>query len=165
MNCPHLKPGKDYEPQGRHPVVLLRNICTHIGRDPGAFFEFYSGPHLLGYTEYTRLTICKGYACDGYSPGFWLGRKYIGLTPTPKAGIFPAIGHDFTRQMAWLDYCPWNRKDTDVWFYNWLVAGGTNPHIAGTYYRAVAGLTGSAFIAMTKKRDPRLRVVVTPYDS
>ena len=163
MICPRLIDGEDYKAEGRWPVVTRRVISAPLGFDLGAVYEFYSGPHLLGRHERGKLTICKRYACDGYSPVLRLFGKFLRLTPTPSAGMFPAIGHDFTRQMLAATGCPWDREDTDEFFYNWLVAGGTSPSLAGTYYGAVAGPVGSAFIALTRKTDPNLWIQKIAY--
>lgn len=167
MNCPRLTPGNCYQPAGYWPVVLQRQVAA-VHHDLGASYEFYSGETLLARHEGGTTLLHAGYACDGYSPVIRLrwrgGCRFLRLTPTPRrAGMFPAIWHDFTRQFQDVEGCPWTREQTDHWFYDALLAGGENRHLAGTYYGAVAGLMGDAFIRLTRQPDPKLRIVQTPY--
>lgn len=159
MNCPQLTHGIDYSPQGSWPVVLKRNVAA-VHHDLGYIYEFYSGDTLLARHDFGTTMLQAGFACDGYSPVIRLPfGKFLRLTPTPKAGMFPAIWHDFTRQFLDVPGCPWTRIQSDYWFYDALVAGGCNPHLAGTYYGAVAGVAGDAFIALTRRPDPKLRII------
>jgi len=167
MNCPLLVPGLDFSAVGRWPVVTRRNIAAVIGYDLGARYRFYSGDRLLAHHDGGTVILRTGYACDGYSPvipyrvmGRW---HFVRLTPTPAAGMFPAILHDFARQFCDIPKCPWDRLDTDAWFYDSLVAGGCNKHLAGTYYGAVAGVAGDIFIAMSRRPDPQLWIEKIPY--
>lgn len=171
--CPILVCGEDFETVGRWPVVVMVDILAS-SPDLGARFEFYSGDQLLSVHDRGTHLIKAAYACDGYSPTFWLFGRLIRLTPTPGAGMFPAIKHDNDRQMlgamialkaaGLIDWdLPFTRANTDEWFYNSLTDGGVNRHVAGTYYGTVAGPVGSAFIRMTRKQDPNLRVVRIPY--
>lgn len=164
--CPLLKRGVDFEAQGRWPCVMLHPVSGMMGHDLGAIFEFYSGERLLARHDKGRLTLMKGYACDSFSPVIRLPfGKFWHLTPWPVSGPWPAFGHDLTRQFLIVDGCPYKREDTDNWFYNWLTAGGVSPRKAGGYYVAVAGPAGDAFIRMTRKPDPNLRIVRTEYTS
>jgi hypothetical protein len=168
MNCPLLQSPADYAAEGRWPVVTQRDIAAVLDYDLGAIYQFYSGEQLLARHHSGTVMLFKGYACDGYSPviriPWWGGWKFLRLTPTPKGGMFPAIWHDFIRQFCDVDGCPWNRVQTDWWFYDALVAGGTHPDVAGTFYGAVAGPAGDAFIRMTRKTDPKLRIERVRYD-
>lgn len=162
--CPLLKRGEDYAAKGRWPCVMLRPVSGMMGRDLGAIYEFCSDDQLLARHDRGKLSILKGYASDGYSPVIRLPfGKFLRLTPTPKAGMWPALGHDLTRQFVDVEGCPWARLDTDTFFYNWLVVGGTSPDMAGTYYGAVAGPVGDAFIKLTRKPDPHLWIKIIPY--
>lgn len=167
MNCPKLTT-RDYKAVGYWPVVLQRKVAA-VHEDLGAIYRFYSGHQLLGHHEGGTTMLQKGFACDGYSPVIRIpwgkGRyRFIKLTHTPKsAGLFPAVWHDFTRQFSYVDGCPWARDQTDWWFYDSLVKGGVNPHIAGTYYGAVAGLAGDVFIRMSRKPDPLLWIEKIQY--
>ena len=154
--CPLLQRGVDFDSQGRWPVVLHHPCSGNMGRDFGAIFHLYSGPQLLARHANGRLVLMKHYASDGYSPVIRVFGKFVYLTPWPKCGVWPALGHDVMRQFVGVEGCPWDRIDTDLCFYNWLTAGGVHPDVAGTYYGAVAGVVGDIFINLTRKPDPDL---------
>lgn len=120
---------------------------------------FRSGDQILGELfEDGWLEIRAGYACDGYSPTFRLFGKWIRLTPTPsRAGMFPAVLHDFTRQFCETPGSAWTRENSDIWFYDALIAGGESKKIAGTYYAAVSRTIGDFYYSL-RKHDPKLSI-------
>lgn len=84
---------------------------------------------------------------------------WLRLTPTPKCGFGPAILHDIARQFSRVSGCPWDRQQTDDWFFNCLIAGGVPERRAGLYHHAVAGTLGDIYIALTRKTDPNLNIL------
>jgi len=157
MNCPEIRIGCGAIETNQWPLVLISNFEFELDRDFGGVYEFYSGSKLLGIITGSKLEILRGYAGDGYSPVISLFDCWIRLTPTPKCGFAPAVIHDFTRQFLNTPGCPWDRKQTDDWFYNCLRRGG-EPR-TGIFHRAVAGPLGTAYIWATRKVDPQLRIV------
>jgi hypothetical protein len=163
MNRIKLTAGKDYEVTETWPMVLSRPVRFEIG-DLGANYDFLSGNQLLGFADRKGLVICDGYALDGYSPVIKLFGAWREITPVPRhAGHGFDVLHDFTRQFLKVEGCPWNRTQTDDWFFDGLVLGGESERIAGVYHHVVAGPVGSAYILFTRKTDPALRIVRTPY--
>jgi hypothetical protein len=152
-----LTHGTHYQITERWPVVIRVPLATGlpIASPP---LDFLSGNQLLGTLDADRLTIMPGYACDGYSPVFRLCGRWVRLTPVPPAGLWPAVLHDFLRQFQAVPGCPWNRKNTDDWFYDALTAGGTWHRQAGLYHAAVAGPAGTAWIKLTRKTDLHLAI-------
>jgi hypothetical protein len=139
------------------PLVLTRLLALDIDRDFGGVWHCYSGERLLGILNHQKIIILPAYAGDGYSPVIRFLGRWIRLTPTPACGYAPAIGHDFTRQFYHVTGCPWTRRDSDNWFYNWLRRGG-EPRV-GIFHRAVAGPLGTAYIWATRKKDPQLKII------
>lgn len=155
----YLFPGTHYEVTARWPVRLLAAVPEkHLPIHAGPL-EFRSGSQPLGRWDGRELTILPGYACDGYSPVIRVCGRWLRLTPTPRAGLWPAVLHDFLRQFLATPGCPWSREDSDEWFYNALTSGGLTNHLAGTYYGAVAGPFGSAFMRLTRRPDPALNII------
>lgn len=157
MQCPHLRLGSGVHENAEYACVLTRAVVTYIpikGRE----MLFYAGEQLLAkLSREGRLEILAWYACDGYSPTIRFFGGWLRITPIPrKAGYFPAIFHDFTRQFLDTEGCPWHRDQSDAWFYDALVAGGESPHIAGTYYGAVSRTLGNIWTRLTHKLDPTL---------
>lgn len=163
MNCPLLIRDTHFEVTPRWPLRLIRDVVSEQDRDLGATYEFFSGDQLLATWHRRQLVHHKGFACDGYSPVITVFGRHIRLTPTPRCGFFPSVDHDLKRQILVADGCPWTREETDLDFYNSLVAGGTHPHVAGTYYGTVGGSFGTLYIRATRKPDPSLRIIRTPY--
>jgi hypothetical protein len=157
---PPLIEGIDWIETPRYSVVLRRQQTYQIPLY-GHNLDFYAGDLRLGWlNEFGILCILPGYACDGYSPCIKILGKWIRLTPTPKAGMFPAVLHDFTRQFCDTAGCPWNREQTDTWFYNAMVHGGSNKHIAGIYYGAVSRTIGNIYHHF-RKHDPTLEIIMS----
>lgn len=161
MNCPKILIGDGAACTDEWPVLFTRHAKFHVELYIAGRFEFYSGEKLLATLENGELEIMTGYSCDGYSPVVWLPivRKWLRLTPTPKCGFAPAALHDFTRQFFPVVGCPWTRIQTDNWFFNCLLAGKVHPALSGIYHQAVAGVVGTAYIRLTRKSDPKLRIV------
>lgn len=140
-------------------VVLTQDVSVSMPLY-GVSQYFYCGEQLLGKLSAGGvLTICKGYACDGYSPTLRIMGRWVKFTPTPRAGLFPAVLHDFTRQFLPVSGCLWTIKDTDTWFYNALVEGGVSKHVAGCYYSAVSGAIGTIWARLTRGHDPSVQIV------
>jgi hypothetical protein len=157
MNCPEIRIGCGAIETDQWPLVLTKAQIFETDRDFGGTYHFYSGDKLLAIHKLSLLVILGGYASDGYSPVKRLFGKWIRFVRTPKCGFGPAVIHDLTRQFLNTPGCPWDRKQTDDWFYNCLRRGG-EPH-TGIFHRAVAGSLGTAYIWMTRKTDPQLRIV------
>jgi hypothetical protein len=157
---PHLTIGAGVHETSRYACVLTEDVGRYTSIS-GKSLRFYAGDQLIArlYPD-GYLVMMAGYACDGYSPTVrWFG-KWRRLTPVPKkAGYFPAIRHDLTRQFVPVQGCPWNRQDSDHWFYDDLVAGGESKSIAGAYYSAVSRTLGNAWSKLTYKPDLTLRIV------
>lgn len=161
MICERLVEGTDYAERGGWPVMLGRDVEIELPAEMGCGFlwDFVSGKHWLGKLRNGRLTIHAGYACDGYSPVVRLCGRFVRLTPTPAAGMLPAIWHDLARQFHAVPGCPWTRHQADEWFRDLLLAGGCGPVVAAAYFRAVAGTTGKIYEALTRRHDGALKVV------
>lgn len=147
----------------KYPVILTTDVTDCVGAMLAWWsgtYHFYDGEQLIGVFKNGRITVKSGYACDGYSPSKMLCGLHLRLTPTPKAGLWPAVKHDFMRQFLEVKHCPWTRQDTDVAFYNALVDGGSGA-IAGLYHSVVSGAIGTAYIAATRKKNPKLRIIHT----
>lgn len=158
FTCPQFRIGFGVRETERWACLLTREAVTHIpvtGRE----LVFRSGEQVLGrLSAEGRLEISQWYACDGYSPTIPMFGRWLRITPTPKkAGLFPAIFHDFTRQFCEVDGCPWTRQDSDTWFYNVLISGGESKTLAGTYYGAVSRAIGNLWYRF-RKHDPTLTV-------
>lgn len=158
LSCPYLRIGSGIRQTDRYACVLIRAATTNIpitGRE----MLFYTGNQLLGrLSSDGRLEIAQKYACDGYSPTIRFFTKWLRITPTPKkAGFFPAILHDFTRQFCEVEGSPWGRKESDTWFYDVLINGGESKRLAGTYYGAVAKTIGDIWFKF-RRHDPSLRI-------
>lgn len=159
LECPYIRIGSGVHETSRYACVLTHAVDTNIPLQ-GYELLFYAGEQLIGrLSDDGRLQICKWYACDGYSPTLRMFGKWLRITPTPKkAGLFPAIFHDFTRQFLGTDGCPWTREETDTWFYDLLVAGGAGKLIAGTYYGAVSKTLGDIYHHF-RTPDPTLWII------
>lgn len=154
MNCPPIK----WHETPKWSVILADPVGTFLPIK-GQHRIFRSGDVILGELfEDGWLEIRAGYACDGYSPTFRLFGKWIRLTPTPsRAGMFPAVLHDFTRQFCETPGSAWTRENSDIWFYDALIAGGESKKIAGTYYAAVSRAIGDFYYSL-RKHDPKLSI-------
>jgi hypothetical protein len=157
MTCPILHLGTHYAITDRWPVLMLAAIATPlpIQSEP---IDLHAGDLHLARWDGRFFTILPGYACDGYSPVIRVCGRWVRLTPTPRAGLWPPVLHDALRQFLPVPGCPWSRRDTDAWFYDALRAGGVRPHHAGIYHGAVAGPLGTAWLHITRTQDPTLRI-------
>jgi len=155
--CPYLKPGTHYQVTDRWPLLMKAMVSTPLPLDAPPM-DFLSGDLLLASWTGKDFQVHPGYACDGYTPVLRLCRRWVCITPTPAAGLWPAVLHDALRQFMNVTGCPWTRQQTDAWFYDALTAGGLPPHLAGIYHGAVAGPLGTAWIRLSRRRDPRLRI-------
>lgn len=162
FECPFVNYlGQGVKATDDYACVLMREAGTNIPKT-GKLFKFFAGNQLLAtLSVFGRLEIQPDYACDGYSP---TRKTFIGwLSPTPrpkKAGMFPAIGHDLTRQFLHVAGCPWTLEESDIWFREWLIAGGESRWIADRYYSVVAGRIGSLWHKWFHKHDPTLRIEI-----
>lgn len=156
-NCPILILGTHYATTDRWPVVMLAAVAVELPIQSPPM-DVHSGDLHLARWDGRFFSILPGYACDGYSPVIRICGRWLRLTPTPCAGLFPAVLHDALRQFLPVPGCPWGRADTDAWFYNALRAGGLPRHHAGIYHGAVAGPIGTAWLTLTRSPDPRLRI-------
>lgn len=158
LTCPYIRIGSGAHESAKYACILTHAVFTHIPVI-GKELLFYAGEQLLArLSAEGRLEIMARYACDGYSPTLRMFGAWRRITPTPrKAGFFPAILHDITRQFCEVEGCPWTREDSDTWFYDALVAGGENPHIAGTYYGAVSRILGDIWYRF-RRTDPTLSI-------
>lgn len=161
MICPLLKPGTHFKVTDRWPVVITTTVSSPlpIQSEP---MDFLSGDLHLARWDGSSFSILPGYACDGYSPVLRFFRRWLRLTPTPSAGLWPSVLHDCLRQFLPVAGCPWDRRAADDWFHSALVAGGLHPHHAGIYHGAVAGPLGTAYIRLTRTVDPALRIAPAP---
>ena len=101
LTCPYLRIGSGVHETPKYACILTRAVVTHIPVT-GKAMLFYAGEQLLGkLSQEGRLEIMAWYACDGYSPTLRIFGGWRRITPTPrKAGFFPSILHDFTRQFC-----------------------------------------------------------------
>jgi hypothetical protein len=164
MNCPSVTIRNGARANGSWPLVTTRDVAFNLDQYYGLPFTLRTGTKNLASYLSGQLIVHEGYACDGYSPVLSCPFKsdrsdpWLRLTPTPACGYAPAILHDITRQFLGVQGCPWDRKQTDEWFYNCLLAGGVSKRMAGIYHHAVAGSFGSLYIAATRKVDPDLNI-------
>lgn len=119
---------------GQYPWVLRGHLD---GRIPGMAFPkhvFLERGTPLGEIYGSRLRIFPGYAINGCSPSFVLGKIRLG-TPTPESSLPAAFVHDFLYQFLPLQCAPWTRADADAALLA-LLDGDGFP-IGGTYYAGV----------------------------
>ena len=166
MNCPLILINSGAVANRSWPLTLTEDVAFCVDQYYGRKLAFYSGGKLIATYINGVLTVKAGYALDGYSPviscPFFCDPEdpWLRLTPTPKCGFAPAILHDITRQFLNVPGCPWDREQTDEWFYNCLIAGGTSKRRAGVYHHAVAGPVGDIYIKATRSVDPRLTIIL-----
>jgi hypothetical protein len=158
MTCPILHPGTHYRTSDRWPVIMTAVVGSALPIQSPPL-DFHAGPLHLARWDGRIFSVLPGYACDGYSPVLRVLGRWLRITPTPRAGLWPAVLHDCLRQFLLAPGCPWTRQDTDSWFYAALAAGGLHRHHAGIYHGAVAGPLGTAWIALTRTPDRSLRIV------
>ena len=164
MNCPHVTLGNGARANGSWPLLTTRDVAFTLDRYYGDPFMLLTGDKILASYFSGRLVVHAGYASDGYSPviSYPFSRDpqdpWLRLTPTPQCGFAPAILHDITRQFLNVPGCPWDREQTDTWFFNCLVAGGMSRRRAGIYHHAVAGPIGDVYIKATRSVDPNLHI-------
>jgi hypothetical protein len=124
-----------YETQpGQYPWRLMRHLDIRI---PGADFRrhaFLERGNMLGEIWGSRLRIFPGYAINGCSPSWVIGKLRLG-TPTPKSSLPAAFAHDFLYQFLPLPCCPWSREDADAALLALLDHEGFP--LGLTYYSAV----------------------------
>lgn len=156
--CPPIILGEHYRIGRRWAVMMTADVSTPLPIT-AAPLDFLSGDQRLVTWDGERLHVLAGYACDGYSPVIRLCGRWIRITPIPPAGLWPAILHDALRQFVGVPGCPWNRRNSDDWFYDALITGGIWRHHAGLYHAAVAGPVGSAWLHLTLRPDPSLRII------
>ena len=165
MNCPLVTIGHGARADGPWPLLTTGDVGYNLDRYYGDPFSLRTGTKVLASYFSGRLIVHKGYASDGYSPVIACpvfcndSDPWIRLTPTPKCGFAPPILHDITRQFLGVPGCPWNREQTDEWFFNCLLAGGISRRRAGLYHRAVSGVLGDIYITATRKVDPNLNII------
>lgn len=164
MNCPNVTIGHGATANGTWPLVTTRDVAFSLDRYYGNPFSLRTGKKILASYFSGRMIVHGGYASDGYSPVISAPWKrfddpWLRLTPTPKCGFSPSILHDITRQFLKVPFCPWDREQTDEWFFNCLTAGGVSERRAGLYHHAVAGTLGDIYIAATRKVDPNLNII------
>lgn len=165
MNCPKITIGNGARADGSWPLTTTRDVAFNLDRYYGLPFTLRTGEQILASYFSGRLVVHAGYASDGYSPvvscPFFCDPDdpWLRLTPTPKCGFGPAILHDISRQFINVPFCPWDREQTDEWFFNCLTSGGVSKRRAGAYHYAVSGPVGSVYIAATRKVDPDLNII------
>jgi hypothetical protein len=164
MNCPSVRIGNGATANGTWPLTTTRDVAYTLDRYYGNPFSLRTGDKILATYLSGRLFVHAGYASDGYSPVISAPWKafddpWLRLTPTPPCGFGPSILHDITRQFCGVPGCPWDREQTDDWFFDCLIAGGVPRWKSGIYHRAVAGTFGDVYIALTRKVDPKLNIV------
>lgn len=155
LECPYVSIGIRARQNKKYACILTCAVSTYIPLK-GYSVVFRSEDKVLGrLSSEGKLEIMAEYACDGYSPTWRVFGKWVG-TPAPrKAGLFPAIFHDFTRQFCEVGGCPWSRAESDTWFYDLMIDAGVNKHIAGVYYGAVSRTLGDIWHKF-RKYDPTL---------
>ena len=163
MNCPQITIGNGATANGSWPLITTRDAAFTLDRYYGDPFRLVTGEQILATYINGRLVVHSGYASDGYSPVIsapWMpfNDPWLRLTPTPKCGYGPAIIHDITRQFLNVPFCPWDREQTDDWFFNCLTSGEVSKRRAGVYHYAVSGIAGDVYIKATRKVDPNLRI-------
>jgi hypothetical protein len=132
VTCPLLVLGRDFVPQGKWPVVMTKLAKGNLGRDYGATFHFYSSHRLLARLQHAELTLLKCYASDGYSPVIRLPfGKFLRLTPTPKCGMWPALGHDLTRQFLDVVWQVWRQQPACFEFSEHFLLSLALAHLSG----------------------------------
>lgn len=132
-------------------AVLTADAKVYLGMGYSGRHEFCSEDGTLrGVLENDMLTLRAGYASDLCSPGYYLFGKWFG-TPSKGAEI-PAFLHDFARQFMRPNVAcsPWDRKGSDVIFYNALTM--VKHPLRDIYHGAVAGVFGNAWMALNRPR-------------
>ena len=136
---------------GQFPWLLTSYLDFRI---PGAEFRrhtFSERGTPRGEIWGSRLRIFPGYAINGCSPSWVIGRVRIG-TPTPKSALAGAFGHDFLYQFLPLQCCPWSRADADAALLSLLDREGFP--LGMTYFSAVRAFGG--FFAGRRGSNPNL---------
>jgi hypothetical protein len=149
MNCPLVLIGEGAHFTRKWAVITDKDLGFYLGGLKGTTARLYCGDSLVASLDNGFLSIRPSYACDGYSPVKWssLLNKWLRFTPIPYCGLAPAILHDLTRQYLGVEGCPWTREQTDTWFRECMIAGGTSPLVAWIYYKAVSSAIGTAYMA------------------
>lgn len=116
----------------------------------------YKGSHVfktlkegvIGTLEDDILTIHTVFLSDLCSPSTTIGKRRIGIY-SGRAEAFGGFVHDFTRKVRRVKCSPFNRKDTDDFFWDALRL--MKSKVAHTYHFAVSSVLGTLFILMTEK--------------
>lgn len=164
MNCPSIHLGDGAYASSKWALVTTRLFSFDLGGKLKGSYKFFAGERLLASSYNSVIWLAEGYASDGYSPVVYCpffthdDDPWIRLTPIPECGYAPAVLHDFTRQFLTASGCPWDRRQTDNWFYDCLEVGGVSKGMRGIYHGAVSGRLGSLYIKATRKIDQSLRI-------
>lgn len=94
------------------------------------------------------LTLHKGFRWDLCSPSFRFRNWWLGTPSGPREAPGSAI-HDATRRVMRLGCVPFDRKDTDDFF--WDALGLSGSRVKRTYHFVVASPLGTLFIKLSKK--------------
>jgi len=109
--------------------------------------KFYdkAGRHVALLVD-DELTIFEGFRWDLASPSFRVGRKWLG-TPTSEHEVAATLLHDFSRGSLGCPCCPWNRKDTDDFFYDLMEL--QHSRLTKLYHWFVSNPIGTLYIKLT----------------
>lgn len=130
--------------------VLVSDFVVDLQKGYKGYHEFSSlEDGIFGTLDDDFLTIKNGYKSDLCSPAKHIGKKWHG-TPTSEREAPGAFIHDMARRVCRLQCVPFDRKDTDDFFWDALHL--TNSRLKRTYHFFVSSFVGTVFIWFTLKK-------------
>lgn len=116
----------------RYPYVLTEDLVAPLSYHwAKGRYEFWFEDRLLAVIENYKITIFKGYACNGAT-----------LAPNIAEGMAAFFVHDLLYQFGRCAHCPWNRGEADIAMYHLMVRAQVD--VAMIYYCGVKSM-GWAF--------------------
>lgn len=139
-----------YESADEARGVLLADLVVDLQKGYRGFHQFSSlESGVFAELENDIFTIYDGFKSDLCSPAFRVFGKWVGTWSTEREA-FGSFIHDAARRVRRLPCCPFNRKDTDDFFFDALALKGSL--VTKPYHYAVSSFIGTAFIKLTEKR-------------
>ena len=130
--------------------VLVSDLVVDLQKGYKGYHEFSSLEEgTFATLDDDFLTIKNGYKSDLCSPSKRVGKKWHG-TPTSEREAPGAFIHDATRRVCQLQCVPFDRKDTDDFFWDALRL--KNSRLKRTYHFFVSSFFGTVFIWLTLKK-------------
>lgn len=136
-----------YKTDGTGRFVLTDALVVDLEKGYKGYHEFSSLEDGLFATLHDDiLTLYADFCWDGCSPAWYFKGKRIG-TPNGEAEKFASCIHDFARRVYLLACVPFERKDTDDFFFDALAL--KNSKVKRLFHFAVSSFIGTFFIWIT----------------